>query len=121
MIVNDFQFFAITFVVMGIVLFGVMGIWRILFSYEITDKDVRVLLFHFVPFYWIPFNTIVKMHEAPFYEVVFIPGKHFFTRMFGRRAVIETRDTWLPFTFLTPDDPTAFITEVEKHMKARAS
>src|SRR5882724_4355894 len=114
MVVNDFQFFAITFIVMGAVLFAMLGIWRILFSYEITDKDVRVLLFHVVPLYWIPFRKIVKMHEAPFHEVVLVPGKHFFTRMFGRRVVIETRDTWFPFTFLTPNHPSAFIADVKR-------
>jgi hypothetical protein len=51
MVVNDFEFFAITFAVMGLALFGIIGVWRILFSYEITEKDVRVLLFHVVPLF----------------------------------------------------------------------
>ena len=121
MVVNDFQFFAITFIVMGAVLFAMLGIWRILFSYEITDKDVRVLLFHVVPLYWIPFRKIVKMHEAPFHEVALVPGVHLFTRTFARRVVFEMRDKWFIFAFLTPDNAAAFIREVENHMRVRAS
>jgi hypothetical protein len=116
MVVNDFQFFAITFTVLGVVLFGMMGVWRILFSYEVTDKDVRVLLFHVLPLYWIPFRKIVKTHEAPFHEVVLVPGVHLFTRTFARRVVFETRDKWFVFAFLTPDNPAAFIADVKRHM-----
>ncbi len=102
--------------VMGLLAVTVEGLWRHVFAYQITDKDVRVLLFNRLPIYRIPFHKIVKMHEAPFYEVALVPGKHFFTRTFAKRVVIETKNTWFPFTFLTPDNPTAFIADIKKHI-----
>jgi hypothetical protein len=35
--------------VIGLLLVGSSLIWRMLFSYQITDKDIRVLLFHALP------------------------------------------------------------------------
>ncbi len=109
-----------TLAVMGLLFVGYVLVWRVVFAYDVTDEHVTVLLFGRIPIYRIPFRKIVKMHEAPFHEVVLVPGKHFFTHMFGRRVVIETRDTWFPFTFLTPDNPAAFIAQVENRMRAHA-
>jgi hypothetical protein len=57
-----------------------------------------------------------EMHEAPFHEVALVPGVHLFTRTFARRVVIEMRDKWFIFAFLTPDDPAAFIADVKHHL-----
>jgi hypothetical protein len=86
----------------GLLLVGSSLIWRILFSYQITDKDIRVLLFRAVPIYRIPFRKIKELHQAPLYEVALVPGMHLFTRPFARRVVIEMRDTLVMFAFLTP-------------------
>jgi hypothetical protein len=107
-------------VVMGLLWFGMSQLPKLLLSYEITQSDVRVLLLHAIPIYWIPFRTIVKMHVAPFHEVALVPGFHLFTRVFASRVVIEQRGRWFPFAFLTPDNPTAFIAEVENHIRAHA-
>jgi hypothetical protein len=93
---------ACTLVVMGLLLFAMGGLPRLLLSYQIRDRDIRVLLFNSIPIYWIPFRKIVRMHEAPFYEVALVPGVHLFTRAFAQRVVIEMRDRWFIFAFLTP-------------------
>ena len=97
-------------------LFVTQWIFKFMFSYEIRDRDILVRLFHFLPIYKIPYEKIVKMHVAPVWEVAIIPGMHFFTRPFAKRVVIEQRNRWFIYAFLTPSDPDVFITEVKKRM-----
>ena len=106
----------IVLVVMALLFFGMGALTKLLLSYKITDSDIRVLLFGAIPIYWIPFRKIKEMHEAPFHEVALVPGAHLFTRTFARRVVIEMRDKWFIFAFLTPDNPAAFIADVRRHM-----
>jgi hypothetical protein len=106
----------IVLVVMALLFFGMGALPKLLLSYKITDSDIRVLLFGAIPIYWIPFRKITEMHEAPFHEVALVPGVHLFTRTFARRVVIEMRDKWFIFAFLTPDNPAAFIADVKRHM-----
>jgi hypothetical protein len=116
MVLNNLMLIAEALLVMGVVLAGMILIWRALIAYRITDRDITVLLFHILPVYHIPFDKIKRIHEAPFYEVAFVPGMHFFTRPFARRVVIEMRDRWVIFAFLTPDNPVGFIADVKKHL-----
>ena len=108
----------VVLVVMALLFFGMGAVPKLLLSYKIPGSDIRVLLFGAIPIYWIPFRKIKEMHEAPFHEVALVPGVHLFTRTFAKRVVIEMRDKWFMFAFLTPDNPTAFIAEVEHHMRA---
>jgi hypothetical protein len=78
--------------VIGLLLVGSSLIWRLLFSYQITDKDIRVLLLHAIPIYRIPLRKIKELHQAPLYEVALVPGMHLFARPFARRVVIEMRN-----------------------------
>src|SRR5450631_484651 len=116
MVVANPILITIALVVMALLFFGMGAVPNLLLSYEITNSDIRVLLFGVIPIYWIPFRKIKKMHEAPFYEVALIPGVHLFTRTFAKRVVIEMRDKWFIFAFLTPDNPAAFIADVKRHM-----
>lgn len=106
----------LTLISMGAVLYAFFYLFRLLFAYKITDKHVVVLLFHSLPIYRIPFGKIVEMHSAPFHEVALVPGMHLFTRVFARRVVIEMKDRWFIFAFLTPENPDAFISEIKKHL-----
>ena len=107
---------AATLAVMGLLLFLMSQIPGALLSYQITENDIKVLLFRSIPIYWIPFHTIVKMHEAPFHEIALVPGVHLFTDVFAKRVVIEMRDRWFIFAFLTPGNPGAFIAEVKRRL-----
>src|SRR5262245_46900994 len=97
-------------------LFITQRFFRALFSYEITDKDITVRLFHALPIYRIPFKKIVNIRSAPLHEVMLVPGVHVFTRPFARNVVIEMKDRWFIFAFLTPDDPDAFIAAVKRRL-----
>jgi hypothetical protein len=103
--------------VMGLLLGTMTQIWKVLIAYRITDHDIQVLLFHFIPIYHIPFHKIVKMHEASFYEVALVPGFHLFTQPFAQRVVIKQRGRWFPLAFLTPNNPSAFIADVKRHLR----
>lgn len=113
---SDYILIFLTVVSMGTVLYLFFQLFRLFFSYKITDKDITVLLFHFLPIYRMPFEKIVKIHSAPFHEVALVPGMHLFTRVFARRVVIEMKDRWFIFAFLTPENPDAFISEIKKHL-----
>jgi hypothetical protein len=106
----------IVLVVMSLLFFGMGGLPKLLLSYKVTESDIRVLLFGAIPIYWIPFRKIKKIHEAPFHEVALVPGVHLFTRTFAKRVVIEMRDKWFIFAFLTPDNPTEFIADVKRRL-----
>ena len=80
MVVANLILITIALVVMVLLFFGMGALQTGLFSYKITDSDIRVLLFGIIPIYWIPFRKIKKIHEAPFYEVALVPGVHLFTR-----------------------------------------
>jgi hypothetical protein len=116
-IIEKIILIAAALAVMMLLLFLAGRLPQLLVSYKITDRDIRVLLFHTLPIYSIPFGKIVKMHEAPFYEVALVPGVHLFTRTFARRVVIQMRDKWFIFAFLTPENPAAFIADVERHTR----
>jgi hypothetical protein len=115
MVVLNLILITLSLAAMGLLLFGVWQVLpKFLLSYEITSSHIQVLLFRTIPIYWIPFKKIKEMHEAPFHEVALVPGVHLFTRMFARRVVIEMRDKWFIFAFLTPDNPTEFIADVKR-------
>lgn len=92
--------------------------FRLFFSYEIREKDILVRLFHFLPIYKVPYNKIVAIRNAPFHEIVLVPGMHLATRLFARRVAIEMKNRWIIFAFFTPENPDAFIAEVKKRMAA---
>ena len=116
MVLDNLILIAETLIVMGLLVVAMIQVWKIFFAYQITERDITVLLFHITPIYRIPFDKIVKMHEAPFYEIALVAGVHAFTRPFARRVVIEMRDRWFIFAFLTPDKPAAFIADVKRHL-----
>ena len=103
-------------VLIGILLFIGFYLFRFLFKYEITDKNIKILLFRFIPIYRIQFSKIEKTYIARFHEVFLIPGLHFLRRPFRKTIVIEMRDTMIKFAFLTPDDPEKFFEEFKKHL-----
>jgi hypothetical protein len=108
-------------IALGVVVIGLMlGVatqaFKLIFKYKITNDKIVALLFHVVPIYIIPFGRIEGMRQATFYEVALVPGMHLFTRPFGKRVVIEMKDRWAKFAFLTPSDPTAFIDTVKRRM-----
>lgn len=107
---------AIVIPLMALLLYGGLQCFRLLFSYEITDKNITVRLFHVLPIYTIPLNKIVAMHVAPVWEVAIVPGMHLFTRPFAKRVVIEQKERWFIFAFFTPENPDTFIAEVRKRM-----
>ena len=90
--------------------------FRNLFSYEIREKDILVRLFRVMPIYKVPFDKIVAIRNARVHEVALVPGMHLSTRLFARRVAIEMKDRWFTFAFFTPDNPNAFIAEVERRM-----
>lgn len=116
---NNLLVIAIAILLIGVLLYVFLQLFRFFFSYEITNKDITVHLFHFLPVYRVPFRKIVDIHTAPFHEVALVPGVHLFTRPFAKRVVIEMKDTWafFKFAFLTPNNPDAFISEVQKQMQ----
>ena len=116
MVVLNLFLITLSLAAMGLLLFAAGQLPRLLLSYEISRDYISVLLFRTIPIYWIPFVKIKNMHEAPFHEVALVPGVHLFTRTFARRVVIEMRDKWFIFAFLTPDNPAAFIADVRRHM-----
>jgi hypothetical protein len=118
MLLEHLAAIAIGVIIVALLLLLSSQVFRVIFSYSIREKEIAVLLFHTVPIYTIPYGKIVKMHEAPFYEVALVPGVHLFTRVFARRVVIEMRDRWFIFAFLTPADPGAFMAEVKQRMSA---
>lgn len=113
MVVENLLLLAAVIPSMALGLFLLFQLFRLFFSYKITDKDITILLFHFLPIYRIPFEKIVEIHSAPFHEVALVPGMHLFTRVFARRVVIEMKNKWFVFAFLTPENPDAFIAEVK--------
>ena len=115
MILKNILLIAVAVMVMGLLLAGAFRLFRLLFSYRIADDGITVLLFHIIPIYRIPFRKIKQLREASVYEVALVPGMHLFTRPFARRVVIEMRDTWVKFAFLTPDNPAAFIADIKRH------
>jgi hypothetical protein len=102
--------------VVGLILVSATQSFRFVFAYTITDDKIIVLLFHIVPIYIIPFDKIEAVREATFYQVALVPGMHLFTRPFGRRVVIEMRDRWAKFAFLTPSNPAAFIADIKRRI-----
>jgi hypothetical protein len=105
----------------GIVLVGAILVissqaFQFIFAYSVNESGIVVQLFHVIPIYRIPFRSIKKLYEAPFYEVALVPGMHLFTRPFGRRVVIDMGDKWPKFAFLTPINPTSFIEEIKRHL-----
>ena len=113
---NRLLLVALIILSMGVALTLALQLFRLLIGYKVTDKDIAILLFHLVPIYRIPFRKIKKIYSAPMYEVMLIPGLHFPSRVFSRRVVIERRNTWFKFAFLTPKDPDAFIADVKRLM-----
>ena len=110
-------FLAATVALMGLAAFIFFYLFRLIFSYEIRDKDILVRLFHFLPLYKIPFSKIVAMRVAPVWEVALVPGMHLPTRPLAtRRVAIEMKDRWFIFAFFTPENPDAFIAEIKKRM-----
>lgn len=101
---------------MGFLLYAGLQSFRLFFNYEITDKNIVVYLFRVFPIYRIPFEKIVKIYSAPFHEVAIVPGVHLFTRPFAKRVVIEMRERWFIFAFLTPEDTEGFIQKVKSKM-----
>jgi hypothetical protein len=93
-------------------------VFKLIFSYSVRETEIVVLLLHAVPIYRIPFYVIETLHEAPAYEVALIPGVHLFTRPFARRVVIEMRDRWAKYAFLTPNNPTEFIADIKTRIAA---
>jgi hypothetical protein len=108
----------------GLILLGIatIGLFLVLaaqaflliFAYEVTKEQIIILLFHIVPIYTIPFSKIKAVREAPFHQIALVPGMHLFTHPFGRRVVIEMRDRWAKFAFLTPSNPAAFIADIKR-------
>jgi hypothetical protein len=90
--------------------------FKLIFAYKLMDDRIVVFLFHVLPIYVIPFHKIDRMREAALYEVAAVPGMHLFTRPFGSRVVIEMRDRWARFAFLTPSNPGAFIADIKRRM-----
>jgi len=109
----------IAVVTMALCLFVGYHSFKWFFSYEITDKNITVRLFRTIPIYRIPFEKIVKMRVAPIYEVMLVPGVHLFTRPFAKNVVIEQKNRWFIFAFLTPENPDAFISEIQKRMRTQ--
>jgi len=106
--------------VMGVVAFTFFRLFRLITAYKITDDCIKVLLFHFIPIYKIKFTNIEKIYEQQFHEVALVPGWHFPSRVFGRRVTIELKDAWFKFAFLTPEDTSAFISEIQKHVRTKS-
>jgi hypothetical protein len=115
---NNLLMLALVIPLMALLAYAGLQVFRLLFRYEITNKDIVVYLFHFLPIYRVPFNKIVAIHNRPLHEVMLVPGVHLFTRPFARNVVIEQKDRWFIFAFLTPENPDAFIAEVKKRMAA---
>lgn len=108
-----------TIALMGLAAFVLYRLFRVLIAYNITDKSIDVLLFHFLPIYKVPYNKIVAIRVAPVWEVALVPGMHLPTRPLAKRRVaIEMKDRWFIFAFFTPHDPDAFVAEVKKRMAA---
>ncbi|WP_292530886.1 hypothetical protein [Methylocystis sp.] len=117
MILERTLWLAATIAVMLLAAFAFFYLFRLIFSYEIRDRDILVRLFHFLPLYKVPYNKIVAMRVAPVWEVALVPGMHLPTRPLAtRRVAIEMKDRWFIFAFFTPDDPDAFIAEVKSRM-----
>lgn len=107
-------FLAVIILSMGLVAFVFFRLFRLLISYRITDKDIKILLFHFIPIYKIPFTNIEKIYEQKFHEVFLIPGWHFPSMIFSKRVTIELKDAWFKYVFLTPKDTNSFIQEIKR-------
>jgi hypothetical protein len=119
MILERILWLAATIAVMGLAAFAFFYLFRLIFSYEIREKDILVRVFHFLPLYKVPYNKIVAIRVAPVWEVALVPGMHLPTRPLAtRRVAIEMKDRWFIFAFFTPNDPDAFIEEVKKRMGA---
>lgn len=103
-------------VIMGMFLFVCTYLFSFLIKYKITDKDIKILLFNFILIYKIPFEKIIKISSIPFYETIFTPGLHFLKYIFARRVVIEMKDTWFRYVFLTPKDIDGFIKNVKNKL-----
>lgn len=117
MLLERIIFLAATVALMGLAAFAFFYLFRLIFSYEIRDRDILVRLFHFLPLYKVPYNKIVAIRVAPVWEVALVPGMHLPTRPLAtRRVAIEMRDRWFIFAFFTPENPDAFIAEVKKHL-----
>lgn len=117
MIINNLLLLAIVVPIITLSLALLFQVFRLLFAYKITDKEIIVLLFHFLPIYKVPFNKIVAMHVASVWEVAIVPGMHLFTRPFAKRVVIEQKDRRFIFAFFTPGNPDVFISEIKKHLE----
>lgn len=87
---------AITIGLVGIAVLLFLGfkVFRLLVGYEIADDSIKVLLFHYIPIYKIPFTNIEKIYLQRFHEVVIVPGWHFPSRIFSRRVTIELKNSW---------------------------
>jgi hypothetical protein len=97
---------------MGLLLFSLLQSFRLIFGYRLTETSIKVLLFDVLPIYDIPLKRIIDLHVAPMHKVALVPGYHLFRYPFGRRVVVEMRDSWVRFAFLTPNNPEEFIADV---------
>jgi hypothetical protein len=116
MLLTHLALIAVGLILVGALLILASRVFKLIFSYSVRETEIVVLLFHAVPIYRIPFHVIETLHEAPVYEVALIPGMHLFTRPFARRVVIEMRDRWAKYAFLTPNNPTEFIADIKRRM-----
>ena len=107
---------------MAIAFFGAAAIFflaayslRFVYDYRIRNESVEIVLFRIAPIYRIPINSIESIKVATWREL----GVGFFTLRFGNRftitrMVLIEKQGLQRRVVITPDDPHAFVSEVQR-------
>lgn len=94
--------------------------WRFVISYRVTDTALHVIAFHIIPIWYIRLDNINEIKTVAFRD--FLPwntGMQSFgwlnmgNRFYAPKGVlVEKKRGMIRKTYLTPDNPDAFVTEI---------
>jgi hypothetical protein len=86
---------------------------RYIYTYDIYDERVRVLLFSVVPIFWVPISEIreAKYFYAHFFLRPFW-ALRFGNRLWGEGVILRKRRGLIRSIIITPEDARSFIEEI---------
>ena len=115
---------SVGYAVLGSAVVAVIVMARHIYSYRIGGKSIEILLFRAFPVISIAIADISEIRRASWWETVGV--RNFFAarcgnRLFGRIVLIRRKKPRIlnSVTYITPNDPDAFISEVLRRISER--
>jgi hypothetical protein len=89
---------------------------KLLFSYRLTDNSVQVVFLKLFPIWQIRFDNIKQIEIVSFGMAALVPAIHMFTKPFADRVALYYKKGWFIGLYITPDNPSKFVRELEIKM-----